>query len=55
MEFISAFVISAIYFDGFCVAYIKFRPKDDSWRGWIIDAVVSLFWFITLPLEKIMR
>jgi len=60
MEWIVAILVSWAYWGGFFVAYfIVFKPYDDSWRGWIIDLLLSFVWFITLPLkyfiEKINR
>ncbi len=56
MEWVVAILVSWAYWAGFFVAYfIVFKPYDDSWRGWVIDLLLSIVWFITLPLHRITR
>ena len=55
MVSIIAIVVSLIYWIGFFTAYSMFKPYDNSWGGWIKDAVLSFVWFITLPLYYIVR
>lgn len=50
-----AIIMSLIYWGGFFIAYSTFKPYDDSWRGWIIDLLLSIVWLITLPLYYITR
>lgn len=51
-----AIIVSLIYWGGFFIAYfITFKPYDDSWGGWIIDSLLSIAWFITLPLYYITK
>lgn len=50
-----AMIVSLIYWGGFFIAYVTFKPYDNSWRGWIIDLLLSIVWFITLPLHCITR
>ena len=48
-----AWIISIIYWLGFFLSYCLFRPDKDTWRGWIIDAILSVVWFITIPAHII--
>ena len=50
-----AIIVSLIYWVGFFTAYSILKPYDNSWRGWIIDLLLSIVWFITLPLYYITR
>ena len=52
---ITVIVISSIYWIGFFAAYLMFKPYDDSWGGWIKDALLSVVWFITIPLKLILK
>lgn len=55
MTNIIAIIIPLIYWVGFFIAYYTFKPYDDSWKGWIKDAFLSIIWLITIPLYYILR
>ena len=56
MEWLIAILASLCYWIGFFIAYfVLFKPYDNSFGGWIKDLLVSLIWFITIPLKYIIE
>lgn len=48
-NFIIPIIVSTVYSIGFFTTYIQFSPKNDTWKGWIIDLLLSMIWPITIP------
>ena len=48
-----AWIISIIYWLGFFLSYLLFMPDKNTWKGWIMDLILSLVWFITIPAHII--
>ena len=43
-------IISIIYWSGFFLTYTILTPKNDTWKSCGISALLSIIWFVTLPL-----